>query len=150
LIALFSGAAAWPLVARAQHAKKIFQVGVLYPGLQAAMASRVAAIQSGLRAGGLRTEQFQILPRTTDGNPALPQPNGLAGLLQRNISMRPLTATGQKRGLASIRSADPVGSGYITSLAPCSSSPRLRQIRAPHTWRANGHYNQLATDPVHR
>jgi putative tryptophan/tyrosine transport system substrate-binding protein len=64
-------AAAWPLMARAQHAKKVFQVGVLYPGLQAAMASRVAAIQSGLRAGGLSTEQFEIVPRTTDGNPAL-------------------------------------------------------------------------------
>src|SRR5262245_34286860 len=31
---------------RAQHAKKVFQVGVLYRGLQAAMASRIAAIQS--------------------------------------------------------------------------------------------------------
>src|SRR5262249_1647494 len=41
------------------------QVGVLYPGLQAAMTSRVAAIQSGLRASGFGTEQFDILQRTT-------------------------------------------------------------------------------------
>ena len=37
---------------------------------KARAAGRVAAIQSGLRAGGLRTEQFEILPRTT-GRPRL-------------------------------------------------------------------------------
>jgi putative ABC transport system substrate-binding protein len=77
-ITLLGGAAtAWPLVARAQQLKTVFQVGVLYPGLQATMPSRVAAIQSGLRAGGLRSEQFEITQRTTDGNPAMLSP--LAG-----------------------------------------------------------------------
>jgi hypothetical protein len=36
------GAAAWPVVARAQQPAKIPQVGFLYPGLQAAVASRIA------------------------------------------------------------------------------------------------------------
>jgi len=41
------------------------QSTVKYRGLQAAMASRIAAIQSGLRAGGLSAEQFQIFPRSS-------------------------------------------------------------------------------------
>jgi putative ABC transport system substrate-binding protein len=74
-ITLLGGAAvAWPLAVYAQQLETVFQVGVLYPGFQAAMASRVAAIQSGLRAGGLRAEQFEILPRTTDRNPAMLTP----------------------------------------------------------------------------
>jgi hypothetical protein len=60
---LLGGAAALPLAARAQRLEKAFQVGVLYPGGQAAMPSRVASIQSGLRAGGLRIEQFEITPQ---------------------------------------------------------------------------------------
>jgi putative tryptophan/tyrosine transport system substrate-binding protein len=85
-IATLGGAAVWPLVARTQHAKKVFQVGVLYPGLQAAMASRVAAIQSGLRAGGLSAEQFEIFPHTTDGNPALLTPMA-ADLVARKVDL---------------------------------------------------------------
>ena len=83
---LGGAAAAWPLMARAQQAKKVFQVGVLYPGLQAAMASRVAAIQSGLRAGGLSAEQFEIFPHTTDGNPALLTPLA-ADLVARKVDL---------------------------------------------------------------
>ena len=73
-ITLLSGLGAWPLAARAQQLKTVFQVGFLYRGFQAAIASRVAAMQSGLRAGGLRAEQFEILPRITDGNPAMLTP----------------------------------------------------------------------------
>src|SRR5215831_9139268 len=86
-ISLLGGAAAaWPLAARAQQPKKVFQVGVLYPGVQAAMPSRVAAIQSGLRAGGLHTEQFEIFPRTTNGNPAMLAPMA-ADLVAREVDL---------------------------------------------------------------
>jgi putative ABC transport system substrate-binding protein len=86
-ITLLGGAAAaWPLAARAQRLEKAFQVGVLYPGVQAAMPSRVASIQSGLRAGGLRTEQFEIVPRTTDGNPTLLAPMA-ADLVARKVDV---------------------------------------------------------------
>jgi putative ABC transport system substrate-binding protein len=85
-ITLLGGAAAWPLASRAQQLKRVFQVGVLYPGLQAAMGSRVAAIQSGLRAGGLRAEQFEILPRTTDGDPAMLTPMA-ADLVARQVDL---------------------------------------------------------------
>src|SRR5262245_650678 len=86
-ITVLGGAAVvWPLAARAQQSKKVFHVGVLYPGVQAAMPSRVAAIQSGLRAGGLHTEQFEIFPRTTDGNPAMLAPMA-ADLVARKVDL---------------------------------------------------------------
>jgi putative ABC transport system substrate-binding protein len=69
-ISLVGAAAAWPVATHAQSSGKIFQVGVLYPGPQTVMISRVAAIRSGLLAGGLHVEQFEIVARAGDGNPA--------------------------------------------------------------------------------
>jgi putative tryptophan/tyrosine transport system substrate-binding protein len=119
-------AAAWPLMARAQHAKKVFQVGVLYPGLQAAMASRVAAIQSGLRAGGLSTEQFEIVPRTTDGNPAL-LTSMAADLVARKVDLICAQSSAAVRAARALTDniaivaidleTDPVAEGFIATPA---------------------------------
>jgi putative tryptophan/tyrosine transport system substrate-binding protein len=126
IAALGGAAAAWPFAARAQQLKPAFQVGVLYPGLQAAMASRVAAIQSGLRAGGLRAEQFEILPRATDGNPASLAPMA-ADLVARKVDLicaQSSTAVRAARALTDSISivaidleTDPVEEGFIGSPA---------------------------------
>jgi putative ABC transport system substrate-binding protein len=126
-ISLLGGAAVtWPLAARAQQLKTVFQVGVLYPGLQAAMAARVAAIQSGLRAGGLRTEQFEILQRTTDGNPAMLSPMAV-DLVARKVDLicaQSSTAVRAARALtdsipivALDLESNPIDEGFVASHA---------------------------------
>ena len=121
-----AGAAAWPVAARGQLLKAVFQVGLLYPGLQAAMPSRVAAIQSGLRAGGLRTEQFEIIPRSTDGNPAmlLPLADDLIARKVDLICAQSSTAVRAARSLtdkipivAIDLETDPIGEGFVASHA---------------------------------
>ena len=121
-----ASAAAWPLAVHAQQLKTVFQVGFLYPGFQAAMASRVAAIQSGLRAGGLRAEQFEILPRTTDGNPAMLTPMA-ADLVARKVDLicaQSSTAVRAARAMTDSISivaldleSDPVEEGFIATHA---------------------------------
>jgi putative tryptophan/tyrosine transport system substrate-binding protein len=125
-ITVLGGAAAWPYAARAQQLKTAFQVGVLYPGLQAAMASRVAAIQSGLSAGGLRAEQFEILPRATDGNPTKLAPMA-ADLIARKVDLicaQSSTAVRAVRALSDSipivaidLESDPVEEGFIAAPA---------------------------------
>jgi putative tryptophan/tyrosine transport system substrate-binding protein len=126
IITLLGGAAAWPLAARAQQLKTAFQVGVLYPGLQAAMASRVSAIQSGLNAGGLRAEQFEILPRATDGNPTMLTPMA-ADLIAHKVDLicaQSSTAVRAARALtdsipivAIDLESDPIEEGFIAAPA---------------------------------
>jgi len=69
-LGLVGSAASWPVMARAQSSGKVFQVGILYPGPQTILVSRIAAIQSGLLAGGLQVQQFEIVSRAAEGNPA--------------------------------------------------------------------------------
>jgi putative ABC transport system substrate-binding protein len=124
-ITLLSGAVAWPLAVRAQS-KTAFQVGVLYPGLQAAMDSRIAAIQSGLRAGGLRTDQFEILPRTTDGNPAMLSPMA-ADLVARNVDLICAQSSAAVRAARAVTTGipivaidletNPIDEGFVSSHA---------------------------------
>jgi putative ABC transport system substrate-binding protein len=66
-ITLVSGAAAWPLAARAQPAAKAPRVGMLYPGAQAAALSRVEAMLSGLRVSGYANPaQIELTLRVAD------------------------------------------------------------------------------------
>ena len=48
-LATLSGAAAWPLVVRAQQSDHMRRIGFLSLGPPSAQASRVAALQAGLR-----------------------------------------------------------------------------------------------------
>jgi putative tryptophan/tyrosine transport system substrate-binding protein len=114
-ITLLGGAgAAWPLASRAQHLKTAFQVGFLYPGVQAAVPSRVAAIQSGLRAGALRTEQFEILPRTTDGNPAMLTPMA-ADLVARKVDLICAQSSAAVRAARAVTASIPIVAGDLES-----------------------------------
>jgi hypothetical protein len=85
---MFMGGAAvtWPLPVRAQRSAKGFSIGVLYPGLEAVMPERIAAIESGLRSGGLRADQFELLPRVANGDPALLGPLA-ADLVARKVDV---------------------------------------------------------------
>jgi putative tryptophan/tyrosine transport system substrate-binding protein len=124
-ITLLGGAAAaWPLAARGQQSKKVFQVGVLYPGVQAAMPSRVAAIQSGLRAGGLHTEQFEIFPRTTDGNPAMLAPMA-ADLVARKVDLICALSSAAVRAAPIRQSRGDVGQFLLKDRVLLAASLRL-------------------------
>ena len=77
--------AIWPLPLRAQQTGK-FQIGFLYPGPQAGAPPRIAAVLSGLRAGGVRAEQVEIVPALTGGDPALLAPMA-ANLVERKLDL---------------------------------------------------------------
>ena len=51
-VTLLSGAAAWPLVARAQQAGKLYQIGFLGVTSHAEFRQQVDALRSGLRQAG--------------------------------------------------------------------------------------------------
>src|SRR5437764_14656918 len=55
-----ASSALWPLPPSAQQAAK-FQIGYLYPGPRAAAPPRIAAFLSGVRAGGVRADQVEIV-----------------------------------------------------------------------------------------
>ena len=63
---LSAAAAAWPVAVRAQHSK-ILQIGFLYPGADAGVAPRLAALLSGMEAAGLREDQVAFVPRGSGG-----------------------------------------------------------------------------------
>jgi len=126
-IAGLGGTAAWPVAARAQQPAKIQQVGFLYPGLQAAVASRIAPFASGLQAGGLRVpDQVMIIPSFTDGNAALLAPKA-ADLVARKVDLifaiGPAAVQVARAATATIPivaidlESDPIGSGFISSYA---------------------------------
>jgi hypothetical protein len=63
-------AAAWPLSARAQQTARLPQIGVLYPGIAAALATRLPSLREGLRAVGYRdAEGVEIVSRMSEGDP---------------------------------------------------------------------------------
>jgi len=119
--------AARPLTAHAQQPAKVLQLGFLYPGPLAATPPRIAAVTSGLRAGGLRVpDQVAIISSITDGKAALLAPMA-ADLVARKVdvilAVGPEATRAARAATTTIPIAavdlesDPIGSGFITSYA---------------------------------
>ena len=69
-ITLLGGAAAWPLVARAQQADKVSRIGYLSLGAPAAEATRFNAFRAGLAAlGYVEGKNLVIETRWLEGRP---------------------------------------------------------------------------------
>lgn len=126
-IALVGNAAVWPLAARAQQSAKILHVGFLYPGPLAAAALRIAALTSGLQAGGLRVpDQVMVIPGVTDGNAGLLAPMA-TDLVARKVdaifAVGPAAVRAARAATTTIPivaidlESDPTDSGFITSYA---------------------------------
>jgi hypothetical protein len=68
--AIAGSAAMWPLAVSAQQTRDVPMVGFVYPGSEAAAASRVEAIVSGLRVSGYAAPaQIELVVRVADGDP---------------------------------------------------------------------------------
>jgi len=126
-ISLVSGAAAWPLAARAQQTSDIPRFGFVYQGSQAAMALRIEAILSGLRVSGYAAPaQVEIMGRAAEGDPARIVP--LVGeVIAKNVSVimasGPLVLNAARSATRSIPvvaidfETDPIASGVAATLA---------------------------------
>ena len=85
----FAGGAVamWPLRTHAQQSGQFRQVGFLFTGPQAVVASRVAGFLSGLEVGGLTAEKITIVQRLTGGDPTLLEPKSAAGYQFQAVSL---------------------------------------------------------------
>ena len=126
LITLLSGAAAWPLAARAQTAN-VQKVGFLYPGPLAAAKTRIPPFLEGLRLAGFRVpEEVEVLSQIADGDPARLSPLA-AELIARKVDAIAAISTGAVQVVRAATAAipivahdletDPVATGLVASLA---------------------------------
>ena len=120
-------AAAWPLSAKAQQTTKVPQVGFLYPGSATSAVPRIAAVTSGLQAGGIRVpDQATIIPSATDGNTARLAPMA-ADLIARKAvvivvvgpeALRAASAASTTTPIVALDlESDPIDSGFVASYA---------------------------------
>src|SRR5262249_15313163 len=69
LLAALSGAAAWPLAARAQQPERSRKVGLLHPGESTVVSARVVAIREGLNGpDNQRDTRVELVIRLADGD----------------------------------------------------------------------------------
>lgn len=126
-ITALGAAAAWPLAARAQQAGALPHIGFLYPGVTAVRVTRIAALREGLRAAGYgEADQLDIVVRAAEGDPAK-LPALAADLVARKVdvlfAISPSAVRAAKSATADIPivandlESDPVGSGFVASLA---------------------------------
>jgi putative tryptophan/tyrosine transport system substrate-binding protein len=127
-ITLLGGAAAaWPLAAGAQQARRNHKVGVLHPGQAAAVNARVTAIREGLSgSGNERQSSIELIIRLADGDlsrlPALASDlvsQGVDAILAAGPPAVQAASGVTKRipVMAIDLESDPVGSGLIASLS---------------------------------
>jgi putative ABC transport system substrate-binding protein len=126
-MAVAAGAAIWPWSVRAQLAGRRAQIGMLYPGFAAVTVTRIAALRDGLRAVGyLDADRAEILVRASEGDPTK-LADLAADLIARKvdaiIAISPSALRAAKSATTTIPiiandlESDPVGSGFVASLA---------------------------------
>jgi putative ABC transport system substrate-binding protein len=117
----------WPLAARAQQTAPVSRIGFLYPGVAAVAGTRIAALREGMRAiGYVDADRVEFLTRASEGDPAKLAPLA-ADLIDQKVNVivpaSPLavraaqSATSTIPVVAADLESDPVGSGFIASLA---------------------------------
>jgi putative ABC transport system substrate-binding protein len=125
--ALGGAAAVAPLSARAEPSGGGARIGCLYPGVAAAFSTRVDALRQGLHAIGYgRADRVEILVHASEGKPALLAPLA-ADLVERRmdviVAVSPSAVRAAKAATATLPivaddlESDPVGSGFVASLA---------------------------------
>ena len=124
---LGGAAAAWPVVARAQQAKKVPVIGFIHPGFLESGSPVFDALREGLRDGGyVEGETVKLEARWARGRPEI-LPQLTQELLQLCVDLLVATA---RHSIEAARAAttdlpivandlesDPIASGYVASLA---------------------------------
>jgi putative ABC transport system substrate-binding protein len=127
LATLGVAAAAWPLAAHAQQARRNRKLGVLHPGQATTVNSRITAIREGLNDPGHQGDSgIELITRLADGDlsrlPALATDlvnNGVDAILAA-APPAVQAAAGATKSIPVIAldlESDPVGSGFVASLA---------------------------------
>jgi putative tryptophan/tyrosine transport system substrate-binding protein len=120
-------AVTWPLSARAQQTTRPPQIGVLYPGIAAALASRLPSLREGLRAVGYRdADGVEFVSRMSEGDPTR-LPALAADLVERKVDVLvPISPSAVRAArsatttipiVANDLESDPVKSGFVASFA---------------------------------
>jgi putative tryptophan/tyrosine transport system substrate-binding protein len=120
-------AGTWPLAVCAQQTARVPKVGFLYPGVTAVASTRIAALRGGLHSIGYAdADRVEFLTRASEGDPTKLAPLA-ADLVERKVDVivpvSPLavraaqSATSVTPIVASDLESDPVGSGFVATLA---------------------------------
>ncbi len=126
-ITVLGGAAAWPLVARAQPPGKIPKVGFLYPGPQQAATPRIEALLNGLRAVSYPAPaQVDLVLRIAEGDPNRIAPL-LVEIIQQDVDLFIANGSPVLRAVLSVArtipivaldlETDPVASRLVSNIA---------------------------------
>jgi ABC-type uncharacterized transport system substrate-binding protein len=126
-ITLLAGTAvAWPLAARAQQLRKVYQVGVLLPGTPASFSLRTKAFLEGLRSLGYVEGQTIAIEWRWGQDKVDGLPDLAAELVGRNVDVLITGGTPAAKALKSATGTipivmaiigDPVAAGLVDSLA---------------------------------
>ena len=143
-ITLLGGAAAWPLVARAQQGERVRRIGVLAGGAAAGDRPEFAALQQALeQLGWSEGRNLRIEYRSGLGNPANIRKHAdeLVALAPDVIlaagasSLAPLLQATRELPIVFMSVVDPVGAGLVASLSrPGGERHRLHAIRIQLEW----------------
>jgi ABC-type uncharacterized transport system substrate-binding protein len=126
-VRLLGGVAAWPLAARAQQPSKSAKVGILYPGMAAALPSRVAGLREALQAAGYREpDNIELIGRAAEGDPNRIAPLATE-LAERKVDVvLAVSPAGVHAALAASATipivaldleSDPIANGWIKNLS---------------------------------